>query len=41
VLFTGKFSHGKFTGSAQIVGSSCAKSKYTAKFDKNGAGSGN
>ena len=40
VLFNGKFSHGKFTGEAQIVGSSCPKSRYTAKFDKNGGGSG-
>jgi hypothetical protein len=40
VLFTGKFSGGKFKGSAQIVGSTCAKANYTAKYDKNGGGSG-
>ncbi|HWF74810.1 MAG TPA: hypothetical protein VG186_15775 [Solirubrobacteraceae bacterium] len=40
VLFTGKFSGGKFKGTAQIVGSSCPKSSYTAKYDKNGGGSG-
>ncbi len=40
VLFTGKFSHGAFRGSAQIVGSACPKRKYTAKFNKNGGGSG-
>jgi hypothetical protein len=39
VMFNGKFSGGKFRGSAQIVGSACAKSSYTAKFDKNGGGS--
>jgi hypothetical protein len=40
VLFTGKFSGGKFKGTAQIVGSTCAKSSYTAKYEKNGGGSG-
>jgi hypothetical protein len=40
VLFNGKFSGGAFHGSAQIVGSSCPKSGYTAKYDKNGGGSG-
>jgi hypothetical protein len=40
VTFNGKFSGGAFHGTAQIVGSSCPKSKYTAKYDKNGAGSG-
>jgi hypothetical protein len=40
VLFTGKFSGGKFTGTAQLVGSACPKSKYTAKYDKH-ANSGN
>jgi hypothetical protein len=40
VLFKGKFSGGKFRGTAQIVGSSCPKSSFTAKFDKNGGGSG-
>ena len=40
VLFKGKFSGGKFRGTAQIVGSACPKSHFTAKFDKNGAGSG-
>jgi hypothetical protein len=40
VLFTGKFAGGKFTGTAQIVGSSCPKTSYTAKYDKNGGGSG-
>jgi hypothetical protein len=40
VLFTGKFASGKFTGTAQIVGSSCPKSNYTAKYNKNGGGSG-
>ncbi len=40
VLFNGKFSGGAFHGTAQIVGSSCPKSSYTAKYDKNGAGSG-
>jgi hypothetical protein len=40
VLFTGKFASGKFTGTAQIVGSPCPKSKYTAKYSKVGGGSG-
>jgi hypothetical protein len=40
VMFNGKFSGGAFHGTAQIVGSSCPKSSYTAKYDKNGAGSG-
>ncbi|MGD1058880.1 MAG: hypothetical protein ABR992_15865 [Solirubrobacteraceae bacterium] len=40
ILFNGKFSGGAFHGTAQIVGSSCPKSSYTAKYDKNGAGSG-
>jgi hypothetical protein len=40
VLFNGKFSGGKFRGTAQIVGSACPKSRFTAKFDKNGGGSG-
>ena len=40
ILFNGKFSGGAFHGAAQIVGSSCPKSSYTAKYDKNGAGSG-
>jgi hypothetical protein len=40
VLFTGKFSGGKFAGTAQIIGSSCPKQNYTAKYQKNGGGSG-
>jgi hypothetical protein len=40
VVFNGKFSGGAFHGTAQIVGSSCPKSSYTAKYDKNGGGSG-
>lgn len=40
VLFTGEFSGGEFRGTAQIVGSACPKGKYTAKYDKNGSGSG-
>lgn len=40
ILFTGRFSGGAFHGTAQIVGSSCPKSSYTAKYDKNGGGSG-
>lgn len=40
ILFTGKFSGGAFHGIAQIVGSSCPKSSYTAKYDKHGDGSG-
>jgi hypothetical protein len=40
ILFNGKFTGGAFHGTAQIVGSSCPKSSYTAKYDKNGAGSG-
>jgi len=40
VLFNGKFSGGKFRGTAQIVGSTCPKHSYTAKFERNGGGSG-
>jgi hypothetical protein len=40
VLFNGKFSGGAFHGTAQIVGSSCPKGSYTAKYEKNGGGSG-
>jgi hypothetical protein len=40
VLFTGKFSGGKFRGTAQIVGSTCPKRSYTATYKKNGAGTG-
>jgi hypothetical protein len=40
VIFNGKFSGGVFHGSAQIVGSSCPKSSYTAKYSKDGGGSG-
>jgi hypothetical protein len=40
VSFNGKFSGGAFHGSAQIVGSSCPKSSYTAKYSKDGGGSG-
>ena len=40
VIFNGKFSGGAFHGAAQIVGSSCPKSSYTAKYNKDGGGSG-
>lgn len=40
IVFNGRFSGGAFHGTAQIVGSSCPKSSYTAKYDKNGGGSG-
>jgi hypothetical protein len=40
VIFNGKFSGGAFHGTAELVGSSCPKSSYTAKYDSKGAGSG-
>jgi len=40
VIFNGKFFDGAFHGAAQIVGSSCPKSSYTAKYNKDGGGSG-
>jgi hypothetical protein len=39
ILVTGTYKHGKFAGTMQIGGSSCAKASYTAKRSK-GGGSG-